>query len=170
MQVQWLANHSEVSTKLQTQEGTIAMLPEPFVSTALSAGNTAVCEIFDMNTLWTEATGQGFPMGVLVAQRSFVEEREADLQVLLNDLSDSVAFVNSATEEAAQLIVDKGFIGKAEIAKKAIPNCHIVLYMGENSSAVGAEMLKTFNETLFEMAPAAVGGKLPGDDLYYVGK
>ena len=168
--VEWLANHAEVNTKLQTESGTIAMIPEPFVSTALSTGNAAVAKIFDMNTLWTEATGQGFPMGVLVAQKSFVEEREADLKVLLNDLADSVSFVNEASDEAAALIAEKGFIGKAEIAKAAIPGCNIVLYMGEEGSQLGASILKTFNQTLFEMAPSAVGGKLPGDDLYYVWK
>ena len=168
VQVEWLANHAEVNTKLLSQEGTIAMVPEPFVSTALAAGKEGVAEVFDMNTLWKDATGQELPMGVLVARKAFVEEKGDDLKVLLNDLKSSVDFVNGSPEEAAQLIVEKGFIGKAEIAEAAIPNCHIVLYAGDKASE-GAEILKTFNQTLFEMNPQAVGGKLPGDDLYYVG-
>ena len=123
-----------------------------------------------MNTLWTEATGQGFPMGVLIAQKTFIEEKGDDLKVLLNDLADSVAFVNEATDEAAALIVEKGFIGKAEIAKAAIPGCNIVLYMGEEGTQLGVSILRTFNQTLFEMAPSSVGGKVPGEDLYYVWK
>ena len=168
VQVEWLANHAEVNTKLLSQEGTIAMVPEPFVSTALAAGKDGVAEVFDMNTLWKDATGQELPMGVLVARKAFVEEKGDDLKVLLNDLQSSVDFVNGSPEEAAQLIVEKGFIGKAEIAEAAIPNCHIVLYAGDKASE-GAEILKTFNQTLFEMNPQAVGGKLPGDDLYYAG-
>ena len=168
VQVEWLANHAEVNTKLLSQEGTIAMIPEPFVSTALAAGKDGVAEVFDMNTLWKDATGQELPMGVLVARKAFVEEKGDDLKVLLNDLQSSVDFVNGSPEEAAQLIVEKGFIGKAEIAEAAIPNCHIVLYAGDKASE-GAEILKTFNQTLFEMNPQAVGGKLPGDDLYYAG-
>lgn len=168
VQVEWLANHAEVNTKLLSQEGTIAMIPEPFVSTALAAGKDGVAEVFDMNTLWKDATGQELPMGVLVARKAFVEEKGDDLKVLLNDLKSSVDFVNGSPEEAAQLIVEKGFIGKAEIAEAAIPNCHIVLYAGDKASE-GAEILKTFNQTLFEMNPQAVGGKLPGDDLYYAG-
>ena len=166
VQVEWLANHAEVNTKLLSQEGTIAMIPEPFVSTALAAGKDGVAEVFDMNTLWKDATGQELPMGVLIARKAFVEEKGDDLKVLLNDLQNSVDFVNGSPAEAAQLIVEKGFIGKAEIAEAAIPNCHIVLYAG-NKASEGAEILKTFNRTLFEMNPQAVGGKLPGDDLYY---
>ena len=166
VQVEWLANHAEVNAKLLSQEGTIAMIPEPFVSTALAAGKEGVEEVFDMNTLWEETTGQELPMGVLVATKAFVEEKGDDLKVLLNDLQSSVDFVNGSPAEAAQLIVEKGFIGKAEIAEAAIPNCHIVLYAGDKASE-GAKILKIFNRTLFEMNPQAVGGKLPADDLYY---
>ena len=166
VQVEWLANHAEVNAKLLSQEGTIAMIPEPFVSTALAAGKDGVAEVFDMNTLWKDATGQELPMGVLVARKAFAEEKADDLKVLLNDLQSSVDFVNGSPAEAAQLIVEKGFIGKAEIAEAAIPNCHIVLYAGDKASE-GAIILKTFNRTMFEMNPQAVGGKLPADDLYY---
>lgn len=166
VQVQWLANHAEVNSKLLTEEDTLAMIPEPFVSTALSAGNDDVEVVFDMNKLWKEATGEELPMGVLVARKSFVTERENDLKVLLNDLQASVDFVNDSPEEAAKLIVEKGFIGKEDIAKAAIPNCNIVLYTGDEAEN-GKAILKTFNDTLFEMNPASVGGKLPSDDLYY---
>lgn len=166
VQVEWLANHAEVNTKLLSTEGAIAMIPEPFVSTALAAGKEGVAEVFDMNTLWKDATGQELPMGVLVARKAFAQEKGDDLKVLLNDLQNSVDYVNGSPAEAAQLIVEKGFIGKAEIAEAAIPNCHIVLYAGDKASE-GAEILKTFNRTLFEMNPQAVGGKLPADDLYY---
>ena len=166
VQVQWLANHAEVNAKLLTQEGTIAMIPEPFVSTALAAGKDDVEVTFDMNKLWEDATGEELPMGVLVARKSFVEERENDLTVLLNDLQASVDFVNESPSEAAKLIVEKGFIGKEPIALAAIPNCNIVLYTGEDADE-GKAILKTFNETLFEMNKASVGGALPGEELYY---
>ncbi len=165
VQVQWLANHSEVVTKLISTPGTLAMVPEPFVSTALAASQQ-VRDAFDMNELWKDATGEELPMGVLIAKKSFVEEREQDLTVLLNDLKASVDFVNESPEDAAKLIVEKGFMGKVEIAVKAIPNCNIVAYVGDDVEA-GRAILKTFNETLFDMNKAAIGGKLPNEDLYY---
>lgn len=166
VKVQWLASHADVNQKLLSEDGAIAMIPEPFVSTALAAGNENVSQLFDLNVLWTEATGQALPMGVLVARKAFIEEREDDLKVLLNDYADSVEFVNGFPEDAAKLIVEKGFLGKEEIAKTAIPKCRIVLYAG-NDAKEGTEILKTFNETLFDMEPASVGGKLPNEDLYY---
>lgn len=164
--VTWLASHADVNQKLLSEAGAVAMVPEPFVSTALAAGVEGVTQLFDMNELWTSATGEALPMGVLVARKDFVEERENDLKVLLADYQTSVDFVNGDAAEAAKLIVEKGFIGKEAIAETAIPRCQIVLYAGDDAKA-GAEVLRTFNETLFEMAPAAVGGALPNEDLYY---
>ena len=164
--VQWVANHSEVNTQLLSQEGTIAMIPEPFVSTALAQGQEGVTKLFDLNELWEEATGQQLPMGVLVATRSFAEDRSDDLKVLLSDLQASVDYVNDSPAEAAKAIVEHGFIGDEAIAEAAIPNCHIVLYTGDNA-AEGFEMLKTFNQTLYDMDPASVGGALPDENLYY---
>ena len=167
--VEWLASHADVNTKLLSEEGTIAMVPEPFVSTALAQGAGAVTDLFDMNTLWSEATGQDFPMGVLVARREFVENRGSDLKAMLVDLKASIDDVNTASDEVAQKIVDAGFLGNADIAKAAIPNCNLTLYTGEEL-AKGNEIMKTFNETMFALTPQAVGGALPEDDLYYTGE
>ena len=142
------------------------MIPEPFVSTALSSGQEGVEDLFDLNELWEESTGCELPMGVLIAKKSFVQEREDDLKVLLNDLQESVDFVNDSPAEAAKVIVEKGFIGDEEIAEAAIPGCHITLYTGKTSQT-GMEMLKTFNQILFDLNPASVGGKMPDEDLYY---
>lgn len=38
VKVEWLANHSEVNSKLLSQKGMIAMVPEPFASSAIAAG------------------------------------------------------------------------------------------------------------------------------------
>lgn len=168
VQVEWLASHADVNQKLLSEEGTIAMVPEPFVSAALAQGGDAVTDLFDMNTLWSEATGQDFPMGVLIARRDFVENRASDLSGMLVELKASIDDVNTASDEVAQKIVDAGFLGNPEIAKAAIPNCSLTLYTGDDL-AKGTEIMKTFNETMFALTPQAVGGALPGDDLYYAG-
>lgn len=166
VQVEWLANHNEVNTKLLAEPGTIAMLPEPFVSVAMASGKDGVSELFDLNALWEESTGEELPMGVLVAQKSFIEERGDDLKLFLHDYAKSVEFVNENTDESVKLIVEKGFIGKEVIAKTAVPRCNIVLFDGD-SREDGRAILKTFNQILFDMEPASVGGKMPDEDFYY---
>lgn len=173
VQVTWLANHADVNTQLLTTPGTIAMVPEPFASVAQAKGGDAVTKLFDMNELWNDAVGQDFPMGVLVATRDFVEFRSGDLYAMLMDLQASIDDVNTASDEVAQKIVDAGFLGDPAIAKAAIPNCSLCLYAdeeGDHSFDKGIEIMKAFNETMFGVNPAAVGGALPEDDLYFTGK
>jgi len=169
VKVEWLANHADVAAKLMKNKGAVAMLPEPFVSTVLTKGKDKVADLFDMNELWSDATSQDFPMGVLIARTEFVTERAEDLKIVLSDIKASIDDVNTASDEVAQKIVDNGFLADPEIAKKAIPNCSLCLYSDEdggNSLAAGADIMKTFNETMFKASPKSVGGKLPGEDLY----
>ena len=171
--VEWLASHADVNQKLLSEEGTIAMVPEPFVSAALAQGAGAVKGLFNMGEIWEVTSGQGLPMGVLVARRDFVENRGSDLKAMLADLKASIDDVNTASDEVAQKIVDAGFLGSPEITKAAIPNCNLCLFSdadGEYSFSASADIMKTFNETMFSLNPQAVGGALPGDDLYYMGE
>ena len=105
-------------------------------------------------------------MGVLIARKSFIEEREGDLTLFLYDYGKSVDFVNEGGDEAAALITEKGFIGKKEIAASAIERCGIVLFDGDDREE-GRAILKKFNEILFEMEPASIGGKMPDEEFYY---
>ena len=169
VKVEWLASHADVNAKLLKEEGTVAMVPEPFVSAALTKGGDKIKDLFDMNTLWNEATSQDFPMGVLIARREFAEKRADDLKIVLRDLKASIDDVNTASDEVCQKIVDKGFLGEPAIAKKAIPNCSLCLYAdedGDSSMDKGIEIMKTFNETMFKVSPQSVGGAVPEDDLY----
>lgn len=164
--VKWLANHSDVAKTLMTTKGTVAMMPEPFVSSVSSQSKGKINIAFDLNQLWQETTGKELPMGVLVTTKKFIEEREGDLAIFLKDYKESVDFVNDNPTVAAKTIVAQGFLPSEEIAEAAIPNCNIVVYI-DGDKEEGMEMLKMFNEELFKMAPASVGGALPDEDLYY---
>ncbi|MEG0923432.1 MAG: ABC transporter substrate-binding protein [Anaerovoracaceae bacterium] len=163
VKVEWLANHTEVVGKLLSKEGTIAMVPEPFVTVAKAKGGQGINQVLDMNKEWKTSTGQDLPMGVLIAQNSFVNDRKADLEIFLADYSESVKFVNKEPAEAATLIAKHGLVGDEKIAEKAIPNCNIVMYQKGEST----ELQKSFLDILYKMNPQAVGGKLPGEEFYY---
>lgn len=163
VKVNWLANHSDVNAELLSKEGTIAVIPEPFYTVAMAKGQGKVNEIFDLEKCWEEATGEELPMGVIVCQKSFVEERKDDVEILLNDIKASVEKIAEDNESAANLAVEKGFFAEYEIALKAIPNCEITF----KDSAESKKTLETFFKTLFELDPKSIGGKVPGEDLYY---
>ncbi|MEG2298258.1 MAG: MqnA/MqnD/SBP family protein, partial [Anaerovoracaceae bacterium] len=165
LNIKWLATHSDVTAAHMKDPGSIALLPEPFVTVATSK-NPNLKVVSDLNKEWDKITHQDLPMGVLVAQKSFVEDKGSDLEIFLKDYEASVDFVNNNTKEAAKAIESQKIIANAKIAEKAIPKCNIVLLTNSQSK----ETLSAFYETLFKLDPKSIGGKIPGDDFYYKSK
>ena len=67
--------------------------------------------------------------------------------------------------DTAALIETYGIMASAQLAEKAIPNCNIVCVTGEDMQAMVSGMLSV----LHTANPQSVGGKLPGEDMYYMG-
>jgi len=162
--VNWLMNHTDVASTLMAKEGTIAMLPQPF-TTIVTEKNPKVRVAVDMNAEWKTSQKTELPMGVLIAQKSFVEDREADLTIFLKDYTASVDFVNSDAEAAASLVSEYGIIPDALIAKKAIPQCNIVFIPAQDGKAD----LVSFYEIISAMDPKSIGGTMPDENFYFKG-
>ena len=70
--VQFMANHTDVVSKLVASPGTIALLPEPHVSIA-KAKDENIKVAIDLNVAWAEKQETDLPMGVIVARKEFIE-------------------------------------------------------------------------------------------------
>jgi NitT/TauT family transport system substrate-binding protein len=159
--IQYLANHTDIASTLLTQEGTIALLPQPFVTTVL-AKDDAVRVVMDMNALWTDTTGEGLPMGVVITQKQVAKNRAKEIEAFVKEYRDSVAFIEENLEEAANLIVKHELLPNVEIAKIAIPNCNIVFEEKEEARV----MLDAFFRILEQNEPKSVGGIIPDEGFY----
>ncbi|HZK87877.1 MAG TPA: hypothetical protein VFC27_01885, partial [Anaerovoracaceae bacterium] len=102
---------------------------------------------------------------VLIAQKSFVEEREADLAIFLKDYAASVDFVNSDAKASASLVSEYGIIPDALIAEKAIPQCNIVFISAQDGKAD----LVSFYKIISAMDPKSIGGTMPDENFYFEG-
>ena len=98
----------------------------------------------------------------LVARNDYLKEHEADVDAFMDAYKDSVEFVNSDTEAAAEIIGNHDIIS-AEVAVKAIPQCSIVFMEGDEMQTILSGYLNTLNE----QNPEIIGGQLPDEDFYY---
>lgn len=162
LEINWLLNHSDVASTLMAKEGTIALLPQPF-TTIVSEKNPKVGIKVDLNEEWEKSQGVSLPMGVVIAQKSFVEGKGSDLSIFLKDYAASVEFVHSDVDAAARLVSKYGIIDDETIAKKAIPQCNIVFI----SALDGKEGLKNFYEIIGAMDSKSIGGNLPDEEFYF---
>lgn len=159
----WKSEPAEVVSQLLTMDKGVCMLPQPYVTVALSKVEGLEL-VFDLTKEWESyVPGKQLITSGVFARKSYVQAHKGAIETFLKELSASVDYLNGHVEESS-LLVDQYIGVKAAIAKEAIPYCHIVAITG-NEMKVSAS---AFLQVLYEQKAAAVGGQLPGDDFYYL--
>lgn len=160
--IEWKSEHAECLSALMAEENAIAMLPQPFVTTAQTKSDK-IRVALDLTEEWDKLElDSALLTGVVVARKEFVEQNPATVQAFLEHYKTSVDNVNQNIKDAAALI-EKYDIVPAAVAEKAIPNCNIVFITGTEMK----QKLSGYLKVLLEQNPKAVGGALPADDFYY---
>ena len=155
---------TEALAQLQAGTSTIAMLPQPFVTSAL-AQVEGLRVALDMNEEWEKVAGSKLVTGVLVARKDAVEADPARFAAFMDGYKASVEAANTDLENTAALCEQYGIVAKATLAQKALPNCNIVFETGDEMKTD----LETYFNVLYAADPTSVGGQLPADDFYYAG-
>lgn len=160
--VEFKTEHSDVASLVVSGQADVVLLPEPQVTSSL-AQNPDLKVALDLTQEWEAKYGTKLVQGCVIARAEFADNYPAVVDEFLDEYEDSVEFINTASDEAAQMIVDAGIIPKAPLAKKAIPNSYITFITGEQMKSLVKENL----QVLFDAKPASVGGTLPDDNFYY---
>ena len=157
---------TEVAAVLKEQPDAIGLLPQPFV-TAACAQNEDLKIVLDLTKEWQAVQGEGgsqLVTGVTVVRDGFLEQNQPLVDAFLEEHQASTEFTLSDPAAASELIAAQGIIEKAPVAQKALPYCNIVCITGDEMKAA----LSGYLQVLADQDPQAVGGKLPGDDFYYM--
>lgn len=167
-EVSFKAEHSELATLAASEQADLVMLPEPFVTTVLNK-RADMRRALDLTQVWKDNQkkngGEGdLAMGCLAVSKSFAEQYPEAVAAFLADYKKSTEFANENPAETGELVAKYEIMADAGLAAAAIPNCYITMIAGDDMKSV----LEPLLETLFAANPQSVGGKLPGDDFYYV--
>ena len=165
--IEWKSEHAEcLQTLIAGGEG-IAMLPQPFVTTAQTKLESLRVAL-DLTEEWEKLqagaeNSSAMITGVVVVQKAYAEAHPEQIAAFLEAYHASVDFVNSDVEGGAKLVGAYEIVPEA-VALKALPACNIVCIDGAEMQ----EKLSGYLGELFAQNPASVGGKLPEADFYYV--
>lgn len=161
--VEYKTEHAEVATQFLAGQAGIVMLPEPFVTQVLTKDATAKVAL-DLTKEWDKAVNgkSALTMTSIIARKDFVDTNKAAVDTFLMEYKASTEYANKNTDDTAALS-EKYNIMPAAVAKKAIPNCNIVFFDGDEMKTKTVD----FFNVLFKANPKSVGGKLPGEDFYY---
>ena len=160
--VEYVESHDELASLAAAGKATIAMLPEPKVTAAMTK-NADLRIALNLTEEFEKASGKTLIQGVIVAKKDFVTNNPEAVKMFLSEYKASIDYTASNLDETATLCETYGIIPKAAMAKKAIPNCNIAYIDGANMKTAVAANLQLF----YDANPQSIGGKMPADDFYY---
>lgn len=161
------ADASEISAKLLSGDIECAMLPVPAATAAIMKSEGKVRQAVDMTEAWDGLrSGSRLIMTAVVARTEFAQDHPDRVAAFLEDYEASIDYVNNNVDAAAELVAGLGITPSAAIAKRAIPQCHLAFISGTDMMAA----MSDYYAVLYSVDPAAVGGALPDDGIYWSGR
>ncbi|MGL6197700.1 MAG: ABC transporter substrate-binding protein [Lachnospiraceae bacterium] len=160
--VEFKSESAECIAVMAEQEDAIAMLPQPFVTSAM-VQDEAIRIALNMTEEWDKVSEDSSLLtGVVIARTEFAETNQDKVDDFMDQYQASVDYVNSNTEDAADLIEANDIVAAA-VAQKALPYCNITFIEGTDMQS----KLSGYLNVLYEQNPESVGGNLPNEDFYY---
>ena len=166
LQIEWKSEHAECLAAFLADESSLAMLPQPFVTTA-EMKNEGIHTVLSLTDEWDrlqadEENPSAMITGVAIVRKDFAQENPEAMKALMERYEASVQFSLEHPEEAAALIGQYDIVPE-QVAVKALPYCNITFLQGEEMKT----LLSGYLQVLYDQNPAAVGGALPDDGFYY---
>lgn len=164
--IEFKSEPTEVVSALAQDSAAVGILPQPFATVAMMQDQELSLN-FPLENAWREYSpdGSGIATGVTVVRTAFAEEHPAAVAQFVTDHQQSVAAAEEDPARAAQLIEEYGIV-KAAVAQQVIENFNPM-------TAISGEPMQSWVSgylgMLYEIAPDAVGGKLPDEGFYYLG-
>ena len=162
--IEFYSEATEVTAQMAVAEDAIAVLPQPYVTSASMQDDTLRVAL-DLTAEWEKVCDTQLITGVTVVRTAYAEEHPDVVAAFLEDYAASVDATNTDLDGTAALCEEQGVVAKAAIAKAALPECNIVCITGEDMKADMAG----YAQVLYDADPASVGGTMPDDGFYYLG-
>jgi len=158
------AQPADLNAAVASGQVSVAVLPEPMVTVAKSK-NPELKVALDLTAEWDKVSTEGsLVQGCVVVRKEFAQANPQAIALFLEEYGASIQSMLDDIEGTAAKIEANGIFTKAAVAAKAIPNCNVCFITGAEMKTA----LEAFMSTMFEVAPASVGGSIPGEDFYYI--
>lgn len=164
--IEFKSEATEVVSALAQDASAIGVLPQPFATVAMLQDQELSVN-FPLENAWKEYSpdGSGIATGVTIVRKAFAEEHPSAVAQFVLDHQASVEAAGADPASAAALIEEYGIV-KAAVAQQVIEHFNpMVATTGEQMQT----WVSGYLEMLYEIAPDAVGGKLPDEGFYYLG-
>ena len=158
--INYSLSNPDLSKAVASKNVDIAILPEPFVSSAMLE-NKDVHIVVEMSKYI-----DNYPVAVLIAKNYFINHNKMLVKEILNEYKKSTDYIINNKEEIRNLIKEKNMIINAEAAYYGLNRMGLVFYDGEKMKFA----LNSYYNFLYNFDKKLIGGKIPNDNFYYIEK
>lgn len=161
--IQYVGSPVELAQLTAAGAGSLVVLPEPWVTQVIEK-NPKVHVLLDFQQEWQriEKQGQTYPQTCIVVNRKFAAANREFVQLYLKELEGAMEWLNQNSESAG-ILAEKHVQISATAVQKGLARCNLRF-----ANAIKARPeIDRFLLRLSELAPNAIGGKLPDEKFYY---
>lgn len=155
---------SELVPLLATGKLKTGFVPEPAL-TGLLSKNPDMKIIASLNDEWKSATNskEGYPQSTVIIKSEFAKENIEFVDIFLQQLSDSIDWANSNSDEAGEYAKEIGVSTEPKVIGKAMERANLKFVPIDSM----IEEYNNYYQKLFDFDAKAVGGKLPDEKIYF---
>jgi NitT/TauT family transport system substrate-binding protein len=163
LKINYIASPVELAQLAASGKASLATLPEPWVTQVLLRSPHSKV-VLDFQTEWSRVEKQRttYPQTCLVVSGKFAREQPERLKQFLKDMDKSIAWLNR-NPESGGILAEKYVQIPAAAVEKGIARCNLSYKPARKVK----DEVGRFLERLAEVAPEAIGGKLPDAGFYY---
>ncbi len=163
LRIQYVGSPVELAQLTASGAASLAVLPEPWVTEVMER-NSKVRVLLDFQSEWQriEKQGQTYPQTCMVVNTKFAESNREFLRLYLGELDGAIGWLNRNPDPAG-VLAEKHVQISASAVRKGLTRCNLRF---ENAFKARPE-IDRFLLRLSELAPNAIGGKLPDEKFYY---
>lgn len=164
LNITYLNSASEMGPAFLSGKTNLAVLPEPLLSVVMTKKEDAKI-IFDLNQEWSNATGaeKGFPQSSLIIKNDLIENDIEFVEEFIEKYKESRKWAIENPEELAEYAEELEISVAKDIIKKGI------IWTNPEEFDIEDSVLEyeTYYKAILDFAPDFIGGKLPGENLYF---
>ena len=162
IKINYIENILEFTQDISDGKIDIAIIPEPFASSTLK-DNPKLIRSLNISEEWNKIYPESnLAMGVLIASKSFIENKKDILDKFLLEYDRSTSMVKRNPPDVQNIAENIGLMS-SDLAKLSIPKYNSIYIHSEKMKSNIIDILSIVNS----FSPDLIGNKLPLDDFYY---
>ncbi|HAX72045.1 MAG TPA: ABC transporter substrate-binding protein, partial [Firmicutes bacterium] len=157
---------SDVQALVASNEVKIALIAEPSL-TVLKSKVDNIETIIDCQAMWGELYDvTSYPQASVFIHHDLIENAPNTVNTLLKDIEASVTYANENPEAMAEEAIATGL----DMPAAVIANSSKMSNLNYKSAKDAKAEIELYLQKLYEFQPNTIGGQLPDEDFYYLGK